>query len=106
MKNNSPKLVCISYPKFNKYNKKQLEAQAKFDMMILNIKQKRKESIKQSKEDKAKYKASLAAFKTNYVRTYKVGNVRNPVKGTGCHKKTRIKREKEMLLLTTQKLAA
>lgn len=44
---------------------------------------------KQSKEDKAKYKASLVEFKTKYVRTYKVGNTNNPVKGTSRHKKNR-----------------
>lgn len=44
---------------------------------------------KQSKEDKAKYKASLVEFKTKYVCTHKVGNTNNPVKGTGRHKKNR-----------------
>lgn len=44
---------------------------------------------KQSKEDKAKYKASLVEFKTKYVCTHKVGNTNNSVKGTGRHKKNR-----------------
>ena len=44
---------------------------------------------KQSKEDKAKYKASLVEFKAKYVRTYKVGNTNNPIKGTSSHKKNR-----------------
>lgn len=41
-------------------------------MMIIHMKQAEIASAKQSKEDKAKYKASLVAFKETYVRTYKV----------------------------------
>lgn len=44
---------------------------------------------RQSKEDKAKYKASLVEFKIKYVCTHKVGNTNNPVKGTNRHKKNR-----------------
>lgn len=58
----------INYPKFNKYDRKQLDAQVKFDHMIIHMKQSKAKSIKQSKEDKAKYKASLVAFKKTYVR--------------------------------------
>jgi hypothetical protein len=36
--------------------------------MIIHMKQSKAKSIKQSKEDKAKYKASLVAFKKTYVR--------------------------------------
>jgi hypothetical protein len=58
----------INYPRFNKYDRKQLDAQVKFDHMIIHMKQSKAKSIKQSKEDKAKYKASLVAFKKTYVR--------------------------------------
>lgn len=58
----------INYPRFNKYDRKQLDAQVKFDHMIIYMKQSKAKSIKQSKEDKAKYKASLVAFKKTYVR--------------------------------------
>ena len=58
----------INYPKFNKYDRKQLDAQVKFDNMIININQTKARAKKQSKEDKAKYKASLVAFKKTYVR--------------------------------------
>lgn len=58
----------INYPRFNKYDRKQLDAQVKFDNMIINIKQTKARAKKQSKEDKAKYKASLVAFKKTYVR--------------------------------------
>lgn len=57
--------------------------------IMLTAKLNRAIARKQSKEDKAKYKASLVEFKTKYVRTYKVGNTNNPVKGTGRHKKNR-----------------
>lgn len=62
---------AISYPKFNR-NKKLAENQAKFDMMLITMRQAKVASTKQSKEDKAKYKASLVAFKETHVRTYKV----------------------------------
>lgn len=58
----------INYPRFNKYDRKQLDAQVKFDHMIININQTKARAKKQSKEDKAKYKASLVAFKKTYVR--------------------------------------
>jgi hypothetical protein len=58
----------INYPRFNKYDRKQLDAQVKFDHMIIHMKRSKAKSIKQSKEDKAKYKASLVAFKKTYVR--------------------------------------
>lgn len=57
--------------------------------IVLTAKLDRAIARKQSKEDKAKYKASLVEFKTKYVRTYKVGNTRCPEKGTGRHKKNR-----------------
>lgn len=41
-------------------------------MMIIHMKRAEIASAKQSKEDKAKHKASLVAFKETYVRTYKV----------------------------------
>lgn len=56
------KLQSTSY---SKQNEKQSIAQAKFNMMILAMKEKQKLSKKQSKEDKAKHKASLAASKTH-----------------------------------------
>lgn len=65
------KLQTPNYPQFNKDNKL-TTAQAKFNMMIIHMKQAEIASAKQSKEDKAKYKASLVAFKETYVRTYKV----------------------------------
>lgn len=58
-------------------------------VIMLTAKLDRVIARKQSKEDKAKYKASLVEFKTKYVRTYKVGNTRCPEKGTGRHKKNR-----------------
>lgn len=67
----------------------QIEAQAKFNMFLITVKQAKVKSAQQSKEDKAKHKASLVEFKTKYVRTYKVGNTQNPVKETGRHKKNR-----------------
>lgn len=67
----------------------QIEAQAKYNMFLIVTKQNKVKSAQQSKEDKAKHKASLVEFKTKYVRTYKVGNTNNPVKGTGRHKKNR-----------------
>lgn len=67
----------INYPKFNKYDRKQLDAQVKFDHMIIHMKQSKAKSIKQSKEDKAKYKASLVAFKKTYVR--KTGTTKAPL---------------------------
>lgn len=82
------KLQTPSYPRFNK-DDKLTTAQAKFNMMIIRMKQAKIASAKQSKEDKAKHKASLVEFKTKYVRTYKVGNTRCPEKGTGRHKKER-----------------
>lgn len=72
------------------YIKKQIsqtEAQARYDMFLITAKQAKAKSAQQSKEDKAKHKASLIEFKTKYVRTYKVGNTQNPVKGTGVHKR-------------------
>ena len=57
--------------------------------IVLTAKLDRAIARKQSKEDKAKHKASLVEFKTKYVRTYKVGNTRCPEKGTGRHKKNR-----------------
>lgn len=65
------KLQTPNYPQFNKDNKL-TTAQAKFNMMIIHMKQAKIASAKQSKEDKAKHKASLVAFKETYVRTYKV----------------------------------
>lgn len=59
------KLQSIAY---SKQDEKQSTAQAKFNMMILAMKEKQKLSKKQSKEDKAKYKASLVAFKETYVK--------------------------------------
>lgn len=67
----------INYPKFNKYDRKQLDAQVKFDNMIININQTKARAKKQSKEDKAKYKASLVAFKKTYVR--KTGTTKAPL---------------------------
>lgn len=52
---------CISYFR-NKV--KQAEAQAKWNMMILHIKEANNFAKKQSIKDKAKYKASLVASKT------------------------------------------
>lgn len=63
---------AIRYPAISKIGKKQAAAQAKFNIMIINIKQLKAKAKKQSKEDKAKHKASLVAFKETYVRTYKV----------------------------------
>lgn len=65
------KLQTPNYPQFNKDNKL-TTAQAKFNMMIIHMKRAEIASAKQSKEDKAKHKASLVAFKETYVRTYKV----------------------------------
>lgn len=45
--------------------------------MIIHMKQSKTASIKQSKEDKAKYKASLVAFKKTYVR--KTGTTKAPL---------------------------
>lgn len=67
----------INYPKFNKYDRKQLDAQVKFDNMIININQTKARAKKQSKEDKTKYKASLVAFKKTYVR--KTGTTKAPL---------------------------
>lgn len=67
----------INYPKFNKYDRKQLDAQVKFDNMIININQTKARAKKQSKKDKAKYKASLVAFKKTYVR--KTGTTKAPL---------------------------
>lgn len=61
------KLQTPSYPRFNKDNKL-TTAQAKFNMMIIRMKQAKIASAKQSKEDKAKHKASLVALKKAYVR--------------------------------------
>lgn len=77
-------------PQAINYIKKQIgqtEAQAKFNMFLIAVKQAKVKSAQQSKEDKAKHKASLIEFKTKYVRTYKVGNTQCPVKGTGVHKR-------------------
>jgi hypothetical protein len=67
----------INYPKFNKYDRKQLDAQVKFDNMIININQTKARAKKQSKKDKAKYKASLVTFKKTYVR--KTGTTKAPL---------------------------
>jgi hypothetical protein len=61
------KLQNPSYLRFNKDNKL-TTAQAKFNMMIIRMKQAKIASAKQSKEDKAKHKASLVALKKAYVR--------------------------------------
>lgn len=53
----------IFYPKYNSHINPHIAAQAKFDIMILHIKQSKAAAKKQSKEDKAKYKASLVASK-------------------------------------------
>lgn len=45
--------------------------------MIININQTKARAKKQSKEDKAKYKASLVAFKKTYVR--KTGTTKAPL---------------------------
>lgn len=77
-------------PQAINYIKKQIgqtEAQARYDMSLITAKQAKAKSAQQSKEDKAKHKASLIEFKTKYVRTYKVGNTQCPVKGTGVHKR-------------------
>lgn len=70
------KLQTPSYPRFNK-DDKLTTAQAKFNMMIIRMKQAKIASAKQSKEDKAKYKASLVAFKKTYVR--KTGTTKAPL---------------------------
>lgn len=59
---------AIFYPKFNKEIKSQIATQVEFDGMITRIKRLKATAKKQSKEDKAKYKASLVAFKKTYVR--------------------------------------
>ena len=56
------KLQTPNYPQFNKDNKL-TTAQAKFNMMIIHMKRAEIASAKQSKEDKAKHKASLVALK-------------------------------------------
>lgn len=61
------KLQAPNYSQFNK-NSREITAQAKFNIMIIHMKQSKALSIKQSKEDKAKYKTSLVAFKKTYVR--------------------------------------
>lgn len=68
---------------------KHKDADAIKHTIILTAKLDRAIAKKQSKEDKAKYKASLVEFNTKCVRTYKVGNTRCPEKGTGRHKKNR-----------------
>lgn len=68
---------------------KHKDADAIKHTIILTAKLDRAIAKKQSKEDKAKYKASLVEFNTKYVRTYKVGNTRCPEKGTGRYKKNR-----------------
>lgn len=68
---------------------KHKDADAIKHTIILTAKLDRAIAKKQSKEDKAKYKASLVEFNTKYVRTYKVGNTRCPEKGTERHKKNR-----------------
>jgi hypothetical protein len=75
------KLQTPNYPQFNKDNKL-TTAQAKFNMMIIHMKQAKIASAKQSKEDKAKHKASLVAFKETYKRTYNT----EPVDHTNCHR--------------------
>lgn len=56
---------AIFYPKYNSRINPHIAAQAEFDIMILHIKQSKATAKKQSKEDKAKYKASLVASKTH-----------------------------------------
>lgn len=70
----------INYPRFNKYDRKQLDAQVKFDHMIIHMKQSKAKSIKQSKEDKAKYKASLVAFKKRMYEKQVQQRLRQPPK--------------------------
>lgn len=48
------------------------DCKAKKHIIVLSHKLANKIARNQSKEDKAKYKASLVAFKETYVRTYKV----------------------------------
>lgn len=79
----------INYPKFNKYDRKQLDAQVKFDHMIINIKQTKARAKKQSKEDKAKYKASLVTFKETYVRKTTSGTTTTELTSTNRLKKPR-----------------
>lgn len=72
-----------------KTNKKEhIEAQTKWDMMILHMKEAVRSAKKQSVEDKAKYKASLVAFKEAHVRTNKVQE-NNILDAKPRHKKNR-----------------
>lgn len=48
------------------------DCEAKKHIIVLSHKLANKIARNQSKEDKAKYRASLVAFKETYVRTYKV----------------------------------
>lgn len=67
---------------------KQIDAQAKWDTMILHMKEAARSAKKQSVEDKAKYKASLVAFKEAHVRTNKVQE-NNILDAKPRHKKNR-----------------
>lgn len=70
----------INYPRFNKYDRKQLDAQVKFDHMIIHMKQSKAKSIKQSKEDKAKYKASLQRLRKRMYEKQVQQRLRQPPK--------------------------
>lgn len=62
------KLQVISYIKIRANTIKKLEKMAKFSAFIDKMKRDKKISLLQSKIDKAKHKASLAAFKQTYVQ--------------------------------------
>lgn len=62
------KLQVISYIKIRANAIKKLEKMAKFSAFIDKITRDKKISLLQSKIDKAKHKASLAAFKQTYVQ--------------------------------------
>lgn len=62
------KLQVISYIKIRANTIKKFEKMAKFNAFIDKIARDKKISLLQSKIDKAKHKASLAAFKQTYVQ--------------------------------------
>lgn len=81
---------AIYYKKGSNCSKRKTDARIRFEMriMLLRGKDAARAARRQSREDKAKYEASLVAFKETYIRTYKVQEI-NILDDMHYHKKNR-----------------